>query len=198
MAPARAHPSTNQPRTGSRSFIPPIRHFGTPSISTAGFAYSESVQRVSRLTSQRHSSFTIKNKNFSPPPSIPSTTNSAPAPAAEQAPSTPHSTNASAAGITTSPHNTITSFREKGTLSTRAIWCPAIRRTIVSRKWRSTVSRSKEKVPFSLPYISSSISSNRLYLHKRSERDGAPDLINSAFTATAMSAIVVSVVSPER
>ena len=38
----------------------------------------------------------------------------------------------------------------------------------------------------------------RLYLEVRSPRQGAPDLISPAFTATARSATVVSQVSPER
>lgn len=52
----------------------------------------------------------------------------------------------------------------------------------------------------SVVYLSSSasISIRRLYFATRSPLLGAPALIKSAFTATARSAMVVSVVSPER
>lgn len=43
-----------------------------------------------------------------------------------------------------------------------------------------------------------SIRRRRLYLATRSLRQGAPDFIKGAEVATAMSAIVVSSVSPER
>ena len=43
-----------------------------------------------------------------------------------------------------------------------------------------------------------SMRSNRLYFATRSVRQGAPDLMRGAPVATAMSAMVVSSVSPER
>ena len=57
----------------------------------------------------------------------------------------------------------------------------------------------KPDEPYRPPEASAdSIRSRRLYLATRSLRQGAPVLMKGAFIATAMSAMVVSSVSPER